>query len=160
MPEVRLIGATDVVPAAIVTLVNVPTDVMLGCAAVVTVPAVVAVPAAATFRLATCVVDVTMNGAVPVAMLDWNTVAFACAFTLRAVSVPNDVMLGWAAVVTVPAVVADTAVPEAATLRLATWVVLLTVNGAVPVAMLLMKVLALMLPNVPEMVPAVSVASE
>ena len=48
-------------------VVNVPVDVILGCALVVTVPAVVAEPAVATLKLATCVVDVTTNGAVPVA---------------------------------------------------------------------------------------------
>ena len=50
-------------------LANVPKDVMFGCAAVVTVPAVVELPAVATFKLATCVVDVTINGAVPLAIV-------------------------------------------------------------------------------------------
>ena len=49
---------------------SVPTEVMFGCAAVVTVPAV---PAVATFRLATCVVEFTMKGAVPVVMFEKNT---------------------------------------------------------------------------------------
>ena len=52
--------------------VNVPTLVMFGCAAVVTVPAVVAVAAA---RLATVVVELTVNGAVPVAILLVNILA-------------------------------------------------------------------------------------
>ena len=47
-----------------VKLLNVPTLVIFGCALVVTVPAV---PAVATFKLATCVVLVTTSGAVPVA---------------------------------------------------------------------------------------------
>ena len=62
--------------AANVNPVNeVLTEVILGCAAVVTVPAVVAepavsaVPAVATFKFATRVVDVTTSGAVPVAIL-------------------------------------------------------------------------------------------
>ena len=46
--------------------VNVPTDVMFGCAAVITVPAVAA------FKLATCVVETTVNGAVPLAMFEDN----------------------------------------------------------------------------------------
>ena len=45
---------------------------MFGCAAVVTVPAVVAVAAA---RLATVVVELTVNGAVPVAILLVNILA-------------------------------------------------------------------------------------
>jgi hypothetical protein len=49
--------------------VRVPTLVMFGCAAVVTVPAV---PAVATFKFATCVVDDTTNGAVPVATFEMN----------------------------------------------------------------------------------------
>lgn len=52
--------------------VKLPTLVMLGCAAVVTVPAVVAEDAVATLKLATCVVEVTIRGAVPVATLDIN----------------------------------------------------------------------------------------
>ena len=47
--------------------VRVPTLVILGCAAVVTV---LAVPDVATFKFATCVVLVTTSGAVPVAMLE------------------------------------------------------------------------------------------
>ena len=46
---------------------NVPSDVMFGCAAAVTVPAT---PDVATFKFATCVVEVTANGAVPVARVD------------------------------------------------------------------------------------------
>ena len=132
---------------------SVPTLVMLGCAAVVTVPAVVAVPAAATFRLATCVVDVTINGAVPVAILDLKMVALACALTSSAVKVPNEVILGCAAAVTVPAV------PAVAAFKLATCVVLLTMNGAVPVATFALKMLACMVPSVPLITPLVSVPS-
>jgi hypothetical protein len=53
-----------------VNALSVPTLVILGCAAVVTVPAVVAEPAVATLKFATWVVDVTTNGAVPVATFD------------------------------------------------------------------------------------------
>ena len=64
-----------------VNTVNVPTDVIFGCALADTVIATfefvelvanVAVPAVATFKLATCVVLVTMKGAVPVATFDMN----------------------------------------------------------------------------------------
>ena len=67
----------------ILAIVRLPTLVMFGCAAVVTVPAVVAdpaVPAVATFRLATCVVEVTVNGAVPGPTFDINTGAVTLAF--------------------------------------------------------------------------------
>ena len=56
---------------------------MFGCALVVTVPAV---PEVATFKLATCVVLVTVNGAVPVAILDINLVPV---IVLLTVSVPG-----------------------------------------------------------------------
>ena len=64
---------------------------------VVTVPAVVALvalPAVAAFRLATCVVLVTTRGAVPVAILLVNVFAVIVALTLNPVNVPTDVMLG------------------------------------------------------------------
>ena len=63
-----------------VSPVRVPTLVMLGWAAVVTVPAVVAVAAA---KFATVVVEVTTRGAVPVAMFEINcgAVTFAVART-------------------------------------------------------------------------------
>jgi hypothetical protein len=67
---------------------RVPTDVMLGCAAVVTVPAVVALVA------------------VPA---DPLTDPVIVAVTVNALNVPTEVMLGCAAVVTVPAVVAEVA---------------------------------------------------
>ena len=70
-----------------VRLLNVPTEVMLGCAAVVTVPAVVAEPAEPLTE--------------PVMVDD----------TVNELNVPTEVMLGCAAVVTVPAVVADATVP-------------------------------------------------
>ena len=126
-------------------LVSVPTEVMLGCAAVVTVAAVVAAPVSAP----TNVVDVTLlrpatvvTVAPNVSVVLPNVIAelanLACAnvpelilvalidvtlapdpfnvptkfpdvvlpVTAKLVSVPTDVMLGCAAVVTVPAVVA------------------------------------------------------
>jgi len=98
-------------------MVRLPTLVMLGCAAVVTVPAV---PAVATFRLATCVVDVTTNGAVPDAKVE-----VSCPLVVKEVNVPTEVMFGCAAVVTVP---------DRATLRLFTLVVEVITKGAVPVA--------------------------
>ena len=61
--------------------VNVPTEVMLGCAAFATVNATfefvelvanVAVFAVSTLKFATFVVDVTVNGAVPFATFDIN----------------------------------------------------------------------------------------
>ena len=114
-------------------LAKVPVLVMFGCALVVTVPAVVALPAVATDKLATCVVDVTTNGAVPVAIFDINcgvvilALARTCAVpklptlalpvTLKLASVPVLVMFGCALVVTVPAVVA---LPAVATDKFAT----------------------------------------
>ena len=152
-----------------VKLPNVPTLVMLGCAAVVTVPAVVAAPVNAP----TNVVDVTLDrpatvvtveprvnavlpnvtlafaslacanvpletllafSVVKLAPLPANNVALtratplmfesvpdivisAFAANVNPVSVPTDVILGCAAVVTVPAVVAE---PAVATLKFAT----------------------------------------
>ena len=99
-----------------------------------------AVPAVATFKFATRVVEVTVNGAVPVAIVEINcpvTLAFAAVtlpVTARLVNVPTLVILGCAAVVTVPAVVAVPAKPAVAAFRLATWVVEDTTRGAVPVA--------------------------
>jgi hypothetical protein len=135
----------DVVLPVTATLVSVPTEVMLGCAAVVTVAAVVAAPVSAP----TNVVDVTLVNpatvvtvAPSVSAVDPNVTAAlarrACAnvpllmlvaliletlapdplsvpmklpdvvlpVTAREVNVPTEVMLGCAAVVTVPAVVA------------------------------------------------------
>jgi len=119
--------------------VNVPTEVMFGCAAVVTVPAVVADPAVATFKFATWVVLVTVNGAVPIATFDTSVEAVTAPDTPSDVNVPTEVIFGCAAVVTVPAVVADPAVvalPAVATFKLATCVVEVTTKGAVPMAML------------------------
>ena len=62
-----------------VRLDNEPTLVMFGCAAVVTVAAV---PAVATFKFATCVVDVTARGAVPVVTLEINCGAVILPVTL------------------------------------------------------------------------------
>ena len=83
-------------------LVKVPTLVMFGCAAVVTVPAV---PAVAAFKLATCVVEATVSGAVPVATFEVSVLAttapavfrlpaLALPVTAREVNVPTDVMFG------------------------------------------------------------------
>ena len=108
-PDVKFRGATDVVPAAVVKLVSVPTLVMLGCAAVATVPAT------ATFKLATCVVDVTVNGAVPVLTFDTSVDAVTVPAVRRLPPVmlpldvklaPTEVMFGCAASTTVLAVVA------------------------------------------------------
>ena len=66
-----------------VVLSKVPTLVIFGCAAVVTVPAVVAVVAVAAAKLATVVVEVTTNGEVPVAMFDINRVAVTIAVEFR-----------------------------------------------------------------------------
>ena len=71
----------------------------------------------ATFKLATRVVEVTVNGAVPVATFEVSVLATTAPAVLRLpalalpvtaseVNVPTLVMLGCAAVVTVPAVVA------------------------------------------------------
>jgi hypothetical protein len=82
--------APDIVICAFATKVNplneVLTDVIFGCAAVVTVPAVSAAPAVATFKLATRVVEVTVNGAVPVAMLEINRVPVIVEFAPTAPS--------------------------------------------------------------------------
>ena len=84
---------------------SVPTDVILACALVVTEPAVVAesaVPAVAAFRFATCVVEVTINGAVPVATFDVNVLAVTVPVTPSDDNVPVEVIFGCAAVVKVP----------------------------------------------------------
>jgi hypothetical protein len=78
--------------------------------------------ARATYKLGTTVVEVTTSGAVPVATLEVSVLAttapavfklpaLALPVTVSDVSVPVDVMLGCAAVVTVPAVVALVAAP-------------------------------------------------
>ena len=111
------------------TLLNVPTDVMFGCAAVVTVPAVVAVatvpvtlapgmlvnPApeplnavASTLPLALRVVaEITLA---PVILPPMPPPVVILPVTLKLVNSPTLVILGCAAVVTVPAVVALVAV--------------------------------------------------
>ena len=102
----------------ILTEVNVPTEVILGCAAVVTVPAVVAEVALAT-------VPVTLPPGIDVSPapdpLNWLPVIWPVALTsppviklpdvvlpvtAKLLSVPTLVMLGCALVVTVAAVVA------------------------------------------------------
>jgi hypothetical protein len=87
--------------AAKVNPVNeVLTDVMFGCAAVVTVPAVVALVAAPDRAPVNVVADTLPALMFPV--------------TARLVNVPTDVIFGCAAVVTVPAVVALVAAPLSA----------------------------------------------
>ena len=70
---VAVISAVPILPMLALPLTesddSVPTLVILGCAADVTVPAT---PATATFKLATCVVLVTTIGAVPTAIVDIN----------------------------------------------------------------------------------------
>jgi hypothetical protein len=118
----------DVVLPVTANAVNVPTDVMLGCAAVVTVPAVVAAPD----TVMVYVPDRRAAGNVPMSMLEAFTDVSArplpvtvvnapvvpdtlpdvtLPVTAKLVSVPTDVMLACAAVVTVPAVVALVAAP-------------------------------------------------
>jgi hypothetical protein len=80
--------------------------VVVTALALVAEPAVSAVPAVATFKFATRVVDVTVNGAVPTAILEINCVPVIVPFAPNEVRVPTLVIFGWAAVVTVPAVVA------------------------------------------------------
>jgi hypothetical protein len=82
----------DVVLPVTASAVSVPTEVMLGCAAVVTVPAVVALVA------------------VPA---DPDILPVIVAVTVSPDNVPTEVMLGCAAVVTVPAVVAEVALVAA-----------------------------------------------
>jgi len=71
-------------PVALLTVnpVKLPTEVILACAFPVTATAV---PEVATFKLATCVVLVTTNGAVPTAIVDTNC---APVTLLEAVKVP------------------------------------------------------------------------
>ena len=145
--EVNVLATTAVVAFKLPTLalpvtandVNVPTEVIFGCALVVTVPAVVAEPAeVANVAFATVpdtlapatALAVVANDTAPVTLapaialkplpLPVNTPVFAVIlaavilpFTLRPVSVPTEVMLGCAAVVTVPAVVAEPALVAA-----------------------------------------------
>ena len=59
------------------------------------------------------------------------------ALTVKPVRVPTLVIAVWAAVVTVPAVVAESAAPAVATFKLATRVVEVTTKGAVPVVVVL-----------------------
>ena len=60
--------------------VSVPTLVMFACAASLTV---FATPDVAAFKLATRVVLVTVNGAVPVAMLETNVGAITCVVAFK-----------------------------------------------------------------------------
>jgi hypothetical protein len=80
-------------------------------AALVAEVALSAAPAVATFKFATRVVDVTVNGAVPTAILEINRVPVIVPLAPNEVNVPTLVMLGCAFVVTVPAVVAALTVP-------------------------------------------------
>ena len=91
-------------------LVNVPTLVMFGCAAVVTVPAVVAaLTVPVTLAPASC--DRPLPLPVNTPVFDVMFAAVTVPLTPKLVNVPTDVMLGCAAVVTVPAVVALVAAP-------------------------------------------------
>ena len=56
----------------------------------------------------------TVNGAVPVATFEVSVLAVTVPLTPSDVNVPTEVILGWAAVVTVPAVVALVAAPLSA----------------------------------------------
>ena len=96
--------------------VTVPTDVMFGCALVVTVPAVVDEPAVVAY-VAFATVPVTFAPvieAIAAPLPNRLAVTFAAEtfpVTASEVNVPTEVMFGWALVVTVPAVVAEVAVP-------------------------------------------------
>ena len=89
---------------------RVPTDVIFGCALVVTVPAVVAEPALIAYvALATVPVTLAPVSAVILDPLPVNTPVFAViftavipSFTFNPVNNPTEVMLGCAAVVNVP----------------------------------------------------------
>jgi hypothetical protein len=88
--------------------VSVPTDVILGCAAVVTVPAVVA---ALTVPVTLAPVIELRDEPLPLTLVNTPFVApilptLALPVTANEVNVPTLVILGCAAVVTVPAVVA------------------------------------------------------
>ena len=117
-PELAVILTPVIVPLT-PSPVNVPTEVMLGCAAVVTVAAVPALVA----NVAFATVPVTLAPAIALSPLPLpvNTPVFAVMFaavmlplTPSDVSVPTEVILGCAAVVTVPAVVALVAAPDRA----------------------------------------------
>jgi hypothetical protein len=99
-------------------LLSVPTEVMLGCAAVVTVPAVVAEPDTVIVYVPLSLAAFNVPELILVALSDVTLApdplsvpiklpAVALPVTAKAVSVPTEVMLGCAAVVTVPAVVAS-----------------------------------------------------
>ena len=96
--------------------VRVPTDVILGCALVVTVPAVVAVPALVAY-VALATVPVTFAPVIDeIAAPLPNKLAVTLAaemfpVTANDVNVPTDVIFGCALPVTVTAVVADPALP-------------------------------------------------
>ncbi len=103
-----------------VAFVKVPTLVILGCAAVVTVPAVVALVA----LVALDTVPVTLAPAIAlrplplpvnIPVLAVNATAVTVPLTPSDVRVPTLVIFGWAAVVTVPAVVALVALVALAT---------------------------------------------
>ena len=114
---VLAVNATAVTVLLTPNVVNVPTDVIFGCALVVTVPAVVAAVALATvpvtfapgiFDKLVALPLKTLAVIVPAATVIFAALRFP--LTSRPVSVPTLVMLGWALVVTVPAVVALVAV--------------------------------------------------
>ena len=101
--------------------VNVPVEVMFGCAAVYTVPATNAfatcpdtfAPATAFALAATVALEANPVNA-PVNVVADTLPALMLPVTANEVNVPVEVMFGCAAVVTVPAVVAAVAVPDKA----------------------------------------------
>ena len=111
---------------------------IFGCAAVVTVPAVVALVAFGTVpvTLAPAIALRPLPLPVKTPVLAVNATAVTVPLTPNDVSVPTLVILGCAAVVTVPAVVAA---PAVAAFKFATCVVEVTTSGAVPVAILLIN---------------------
>jgi len=120
-------------------LVNVPTDVMLGCAFAVTVVAVSAEAADTQINPPDPFVDNTCPETPPVILtllfdpkLTFAPVKDAFPDTVRLVSVPVLVIFGWAAVVTVPAIVAAGTVPD--TLAPATALAVVA-KGTVPVTL-------------------------
>jgi hypothetical protein len=146
-----------ILPVVIVAVVRVPTDVMLGCAAVVTVPAVVAAetvpdtlpPVTELALAATVALDARPVNA-PVNVVADTLPALMLPVTASEVNVPTDVMLGCAAVVTVPAVFAAETVPDtfapATELALAATVALDARPVNAPVNVVALTLPALMLP--------------
>ena len=122
-------------------LVNVPVLVILGCAFVVTVPAVPAVPA-----LVAAPLNAPTNVVAVIELFD--------KLAIKPVLVTSAILpvAAFAKIIKLFPAPADTLILSAtlarATYKLGTSVVLVTVNGAVPVTTLLTKKLAVMLPAV------------